>query len=598
MSRRIRLGPTEGGAMRRGALISLAAVSIFSVRLLCGEELAKVEGLSPPAANGGQPTPGLRAQVDGVIAAALKTPAAARCSDAEFVRRVHVDLTGMIPSTAAAREFLDDSAADKRAALIDRLLASPRFARRMQSFYDLMFMERRPEKNVSSSEWRDYLRQSAAENKPFDQLVREILSADGAAPFRRATAKFYLDRDADAHLLTRDVGRIFLGMDLQCAQCHDHPLIGDYAQQHYYGLFAFLNRSFAFTEPQRKQVVLAEKADGEVVYKSVFEPERGEQKTTPHMPSDQPMVEPAFDDGQAYFTPPADGVRPVPKFSRRAQLAAHLTDAPRDEFARNVANRIWAMLMGRGIVHPVDLHHSDNPPSHPELLALLGQSLTELRYDVRALVRELANTETYQRSSELPMGVPEAAVTPESFAAAPLRGMSPEQLAWSVMMATGVVTNYENSARGEVAGDRRLGELLAAESALAAVSEDLVERRVFEQLFSYEASFVSLYGGQPGGSADPSDATIHQALFFANGSLIQTWVAPFTGGLVDRLVKTTTSAEAADDMYLSVLSRRPSVEELAEVEFYVSQRTGEERQRALQELVWGLLASAEFRMNH
>lgn len=594
--RRLRRLPIA--APRLVAWLAVLALLLPAAGRARGEELAKVDAPSAAAVPAPAAGQSLRQQIDAQIAAALKIPAADRSNDAEFVRRVYLDLTGMTPSAEQARTFLDDPAADKRAALIDRLLASPQFARRMQVFYDLMFMERRPEKNVPAAEWREYLRQAAAENKPFDALVREILASDGADPQRRAAAKFYLDRDADPNLLTRDVGRIFLGMDLQCAQCHDHPLIGDYEQKHYYGLFAFLNRTYAFTEPQKKQIQLAEKADGEVVYKSVFEPERGEQKTSPHMPTDEPMAEPAFDDGQAYFTPPADGVRPVPKFSRRGQLAAHLTAVPREEFNRNIANRLWAMLMGRGLVHPVDLHHGENPASHPQLLQLLAQSLAEMRYDVKAFVRELANSETYQRSSELPVGVAPQSALPESYAVAPLRLLTPEQLAWSVMMALGVVTNYENAARGETAADRKLADLLAAAPALQPVSDELVERRVYQQLASYEAGFVSLYGGQPGASSDPQDATIHQALFFANGSLIQTWVARFTGGLVDRLAKISDATQLADELYLNVLARRPEPEELAEVRLYVDLRPGDQRPAAIQELVWGVLASAEFRMNH
>lgn len=592
--------PPRRGWARFHIAVALAVLAPHTAR---AEELAKVEDPAPVADVASAAGPALspqplRAQIDALISAALTIPAASRSSDAEFVRRVYLDLTNMVPSSADAKAFLDDPGPDKRERLIDRLLASPQFARRLQNFYDLMFMERRPEKNVSLTEWREFLRQSAAENKPFDRLVREILSADGADPQHRAAAKFFLDRDADANLLTRDVGRIFLGVDLQCAQCHDHPLINDYEQQHYYGLFAFLNRTYAFTEPKKKQVLLAEKAEGEVVYKSVFAPEQGERKTTPHMPADQPMAEPAFEDGHAYFTPPADGVRPAPKFSRRAQLASHLIAAPREEFTRNIANRLWALLLGRGLVHPVDLHHGDNPASHPELLQALSHALAAMNFDVRAFLRELANSQTYQRSSELPIGVSQQAATPESYAVGPLRQLSPEQLAWSVMMSVGVVTNYRTAAENETASDKKLAELLSADAALQSVSDELVERRVYQQLASYETTFVSLYGGQPGASADPQDATIHQALFFANGSLIQTWVAPFGGGLVDRLNKTADANQAAEELYLSVLARRPEPEELAEVRLYLDLRPGDQRAAAIQELVWGVLASAEFRMNH
>ena len=182
---------------------------------------------------------------------------------------MYLDLNGTIPDAQAVRAFLDDTSADKRMALVDRLLAAPRFARQMQHVFDVMFMERRAEKAIPVAEWQEYLRKSFEDDKPLDQLAREILAADGVDPDLRPAARFYLDRDGEANLITRDVGRIFLGRDMQCAQCHDHPNVDDYHQADYYGLLAFVNRGELFTDKDKK-IYFAEKADGEVNYKSVF----------------------------------------------------------------------------------------------------------------------------------------------------------------------------------------------------------------------------------------------------------------------------------------------------------------------------------------
>jgi hypothetical protein len=120
----------------------------------------------------------------------------------------------------------------------------------MQYVFDTMLMERRPDKHIKAKEWQNYLRQSFAENKPWDQLATEILTADGCDKQTRPAAKFLLDRELKIDDVTRDVARIFLGRDLQCAQCHDHPLIEDYLQRHYHGLSAFLHRSYVFTDPK------------------------------------------------------------------------------------------------------------------------------------------------------------------------------------------------------------------------------------------------------------------------------------------------------------------------------------------------------------
>src|SRR5262245_27425111 len=163
----------------------------------------------------------LHQRIDQAIAAG--TPkfdkfAAPLASDAEFLRRLYLDLTGVVPSAAEARAFLNDPAPDRRAKLIDRLLASPAYARHMQTVFDVLLMDRRPDKHVPRAQWQEFLRTAFAANKPYDQLVREILSAAGSDPKTRPAAKFFLDRDGETHLLTRDISRLFLGMNLQCAQ--------------------------------------------------------------------------------------------------------------------------------------------------------------------------------------------------------------------------------------------------------------------------------------------------------------------------------------------------------------------------------------------
>ena len=162
-----------------------------------------------------------------------------------------LDLTGRIPSAIEARAFLDDKSSDKRAKLIDKLLASPEFSRRMQEHWDVVLMDRRRDVRVPRQAWEDYLRTSFADNKPFDQLVREILSSDGSDPKTRPAAKFLLDRTLDPTVVTRDIGRLFLGMNLQCCQCHDHPLVDSYKQEHYYGIQAFFTRAFLVSRQQR-----------------------------------------------------------------------------------------------------------------------------------------------------------------------------------------------------------------------------------------------------------------------------------------------------------------------------------------------------------
>jgi hypothetical protein len=512
--------------------------------------------------------------IDKAVAAHLPNfdrRASGPADDTEFLRRIYLDLAGTLPTSADARAFLADKAAGKRAALIGRLLASPEHARHLAEVLDVWLMERRPDKHVPHAAWLEYLRSAAAANKPWDELAREILGSDGAEARTRPAAKFFLDRDAEPHLVTRDVGRLFLGVNLQCCQCHDHPRIEDYRQEHYYGLFAFVSRTSIVRDVKLKMVVLSEKADGEVTFQSVFDKAKVTKSTSPHMPNGAAIKEPAPTKGKEYVSVPAPNSRAVPRFSRRSQLGPQLARADHDLFKRNIANRLWALMMGRGLVHPLDMDHPANPPSDPELLALLAEDMAARKFDVRGLLSELALSQTYQRSSELPAGarVPD----PTHWTSALLKPLTPEQLGRALMQATGLA-----------AAERKALGAKATEAAL--------EARLAPQM----APLVRAFAGAPG--APPAfDATIDQALFLANGPLVRTWLAPRPGNLTERLAALSTPDAVAEELYLSVLTRLPAAEERREVAEFLAARPGD-RTAALQDLAWALLACAEFRFNH
>jgi hypothetical protein len=503
---------------------------------------------------------------------AFESQASPLAPDAEFLRRIWLDLNGVIPTAAEARTFLKDPSPDRRERLIDRLLANPAYARRMQQVFDVLLMERRPGKHVPLPAWQEYLRRSFAENKPYDQLVRELLSTDGTDPKLRPAARFLLDREAEPNLLTKDVSRMFLGMNLHCAQCHDHPLVDAYKQEHFYGLFAFFSRSSLFSGKDRK-AVLAEKAEGEVSFQSVFVP-KVTKTTGPRLPGMPLLTEPKLAKGKEYLVAPAKGTRPVPAFSRRAQLAGLLASAANKRFRRTAANRFWALMLGRGIVSPLDLDHEANPPCNPELLSLLADEFAARKFDIKALLREIALSRTYQRASTLPAGMKELP-DEKSFAVALLRPLSPEQLAFSALQATGLTANERLS-----------------------LGPKGTEVALYERLARSAVPFIAVFGGQPGEPADARpEATLDQALFLRNGKLLESWLAPRKGSLTDRLGQLKESRAVAEELYLSVLTRYPSADETKEVADYLSGRV-RDRPAALRELAWALLTSAEFRFNH
>src|SRR5579884_1613272 len=522
---------------------------------------------SAPAAAQGPP---LHERIDQAVRAkAGSRPLAAPADDAEFLRRVWLDLACTLPTADQARAFLADADPDKRAKLIDRLLGSPEHARRLADWLDVTLMERRPAKTVPQAQWYEFLRASAAANRPWDELTRDLFAADGTDRRTRPAARFVLDRDAEPNLLTRDVSRLFLGMNLQCAQCHDHPRVDDYRQDLYYGIFAFLSRTTPFTDPKAKLVVLSEKADGEVTFQSVFDPNKATKSTGPRLPGGQTVKDPPVEKGKEYVVAPAKDARGVPAYSRRARLGPELTRSDNVAFRRNAANRLWALMMGRGLVQPLDMDHGANPPSHPELLTLLADDLAAHHFDLRYFLRQIALSRTYQRSSALPPGVKDD--EPALYTAAPLKPLTPEQWAWALMQATGL-TDAERKALGDKATD----------AALAA------------RLGGNVAPFVQAFGGPPG-HAETFDPRLEQALFLSNGPLVRAWLAPRPGNLVDRLGRLDGDA-LSDELYLSVFTRLPTAEERKDVADYLKARA--DRTEALKEVVGALLASAEFRFNH
>jgi hypothetical protein len=391
------------------------------------------------------------------------------------------------------------------------------------------------------------------------------------------------------------VGRLFLGRDFQCAQCHDHPLVDDYKQAHYYGIFAFVSRGYAAADA-RGVMTYGEKADGDVTFRSVFK--KGlEHRTDPRIMDGTPRPDAFVERGREYWAFPVDKVPGRPRYSRRALLGPTLTGGEAPEFARNAANRLWALMMGRGLVDPLDMDHGDNPPSHPELLDLLACELRGMGYDVRSFLRALALTRTYQRSSEPPPGLEEEP-DPASFTVAAVRPLSPEQLGWSVMQAVGLVeANREEIGRALEVVDGRMRDIAALDAERARLVALLGERRLDERLRGSLGAFVAQFGGAAGQAQDGGQATVHQALFLSNGEPLQSWLNPGGRNLTARQGELSDPNLIAEELYLSVLTRRPTPEERADVALHLSGRA-EDRAAAIRELAWALLSSAEFRFAH
>ncbi len=512
--------------------------------------------------------PPLHQRIDQLMSQS-STKVAAPASDAELLRRATLDFHGTIPTSTEARTFLSDNSQDKRTKLIERLLDAPEYARHFSEIFDLMLLERRAGKNVPTREWTEFLRTALLKNRPWNEIVHEILSADGVDVKKRGPAKFYFVRNAEPNLVTKDISRLFLGMNVECAQCHDHPVVEEYKQHFYYGIYAFVNRSYIVRDAKLKRNVLSEKGVGEVTFTSVFDPKKVTKKTGPRLPYRAMLKEPKLVKGKEYKVKPAKNRRGVPTFSRRALLGPELTRLDYQAFARNLANRLWAHLMGRGLVDPIDMHHPDNPPSHPKVLQTITEEVVNSKFNIKHILRELALTKVYQRSSALPSGM--KARDEGSFDVMHLKAIPPEALGRTILQATGMTDIYRRSLRTK-----------------------LNEGTLHAQIAKLRAPLVRALAGDPG-QIEEFVPTLEQALFVANNSLIQTWITPRGGNLVDRLLKIKDPKTMAEELYLGVLTRMPSSEESKDLIEYVKTT---KKSDALQDYVWALLASAEMRFNH
>jgi hypothetical protein len=539
--------------MRVSALRSLVAGLSL---LLLGMSSLRAEDATP-----------LSSRIDQLIAAAADGLLAPQSTDAEFCRRVYLDLAGRIPSLEETRAFLADSDAEKRTNLIDRLLASEDHVRRFSQVLHVMLMERLGD----HAEWQKFLRESVQANKPWDKLVRELLNPNADDEATRGGALWYTKRlenygqnPVDIPALVRDVGRHFLGIDVQCAQCHDHLFVDEYKQDFYHGLLAFVGNT-SIRQDVKFPAVALKPLEKKVEFMSVFV--QKPLAVGPKLPGGTEIEVPTFAKGDEFEQPPDKKTRfpGTPKFNTLKLLSEQLPQADNRLFTRNIANRLWWLMLGRGLVEPLDLAHADNPPSHPELLDLLASELAAHQFDMRWLIREIAMSQTYQRSS---------AAADEAAAAAPAakyslaleKQLSSEQLLASIRQALGV------------------GKPLTIDATDKSWSE-------------WQTKFDKALANPPREPEVGHNPTVKAALFFMNDAMVLGWLKPDGENLTGRLLKQTDAASLADELYLSVLSRPPSDEETKGVADFLAARA-DRHEKAVTSLIWSLLASNEFGVNH
>jgi len=507
----------------------------------CGAALAG--DASHKVAAGRLDAPTLTALIDQAIQARLsseKVTPAPPADDAEFLRRAYLDITGVIPPADKVAAYLDSKQPDKRARLIDELLASPHYGRHMGDIWQELLLVQRDifSRGLPAEPLADWFAQGFNSNKPWNQQVADLLTSTGTQQQNGATTLFLALRSRDK--LTDTVCRAFLGIQLQCAQCHNHPF-PTWKRTDYWGMAAF----FAKVDDGAPAKLFKGLTPNVVEASTV---------RTKRLPDSALKSSPRFLGGQTPTLNSNDPYRPV--------LAQWLTSEQNPYFAKAMVNRVWAQFFGRGLVNPVDNLRDDNLPSHPELFDALARQFARSSFDVKYLVRAICSTQAYQRSST---ATKESAEADVPYVSMTIKVMTPEQLFDSLATVLGPP---EHPKKGG-------GKKAKAPSPVS------------------RAGFVEFF--RPGEGADQGayPAGIPQVLQLMNSE----WTAKISA-FVNRTVRGDRSpARNNEILFLATLSRRPTAAESRRLEEYF-QANSSNPTKAYSDIVWALVNSSEFTLNH
>jgi hypothetical protein len=482
------------------------------------------------------------------------------CTDAEFLRRATLDLIGLPASAEQTRAFLADSrpSQEKRNAKIEELLASPEYIDHWTlKWSDLLLSNRKFIKEQGVWGFRNWIRQSLAENQPYDQFVFELMTAAGSSAENPAANYFRIAREPRE--VMENMTQVFLGTRFVCAQCHDHPF-EKWTQNQYFQLSAFFGgvgrKAVGIAGPTRRNAVpTGSETEAEMIY----------DLRTPQVVKHGGTGQPAA----AIFPFVVSGVEVDSAEIPRVHLAKWLTSKDNPYFAKSLTNRYWSYLLGRGIIDPVDDIRLSNPASNPDLLDALTADFIAHGFDRKHLVRTIAQSATYQRSFATHEWNQDDDV---NYSHAAPRRLQAESLYDAIMVAAGAPLGVPGAPAGF-----RASQLPDA---------------------SVQVPFLDMFGRAPRESPceceRSSEVSLAQTLTLINGPTISDAIA-HPQGLIARLVeKKVEPAVAAEEIYLSVLNRQPTQTESTQSIAYLTQHGVSE---GGQDLMWALINSPAFLFN-
>jgi hypothetical protein len=473
----------------------------------------------------------------------LRITPSERCTDEAFLRRACLDIIGVLPTVEEYRRFMSDSAPNKREKLVDELLERKEFAELwVLKWAELLQIRSSLQVSYKATLlYYNWLQDNIARNVPMDQMVQELLGSTGGT-FKNPATNYY-QNETDTLKVSENVAQVFMGMRIQCAQCHNHPF-DRWTQNDYYGFAAFFSQVGRKGTDDPRELVVFNSGGGEVTH-----------------PVGGRVMKPKFLGGA---TPEVAGK------DRRVVLAKWLASPDNPYFATNLANIVWDHFFGKGIIDPVDDVRVSNPASNPELLQELGKRFTEYHYDFKKLVRDICNSRTYQlctQPNESNQG------DARNFTHAALRRIKAE----TFLDCISQVTETKNKFPGLPVGAR------AAQIADGTVSTYFLTtfgRATRETVCSCEVKL---------------EPTLSQSLHLLNGDATTQRIAG--GNLVGRrLGEKKPPKEVVEELYVRCLSRKPLATEVAKLEPQIAKES--DKKKALDDVFWALLNSREFMFNH
>lgn len=466
------------------------------------------------------------------------------CDDATFIRRASIDITGSLPTTEEVRAFVAEASPGKREAMVDRLLARPEFADLWVMKWAELLQIRTIDNRVSPKAallYFEWLRDRMLQNVPLDQIVRELLTASGST-FRNPAAN-YFQIETDPLKLAENTAQVFMGMRIQCAQCHNHPF-DRWTMNDYFSFAAFFPRVGRKNGDDPRETVFFDSGSGEVKH-----PVSGQAMSPKYLGGDVARIEAE---------------------SRREALARWLASPDNPYFARNLANIVWAHFLGRGIIDPVDDVRISNPPSNPELLDALAAKFTSYKYDFKKLVRDICTSRTYQLSTR-PNDTNSG--DDRNFSKAAIRRIRAEVLLDCVSQVTETQDKFTGLPRGARA-------VQIADGNTSTYFLTTFGRAKRETVCSCEVKM---------------DPNLSQALHLLNGETVQNKIEQ--GGVVKRWVREgRTPEQIIESLYFRCLGRAPTAAETSRLKSFVTDPKSAEQ--TLNDVFWSLLNAKEFVFNH